>query len=521
MKRILVLLAASMMLSCAPNSDPAPSPSPDPTPQPPAPPAPAITPEQVLSEMKIPSSEADGKARAFPGAEGCGMSVTGGRGGRVIHVTTLSDSGAGSLREAISQKGARTVVFDVAGIIELKSRLEIKNGDLTIAGQTAPGDGICIKNYSTYVGADNVSIRFIRFRLGDEGPNAGDSDDALWGRNRKGIIIDHCSMSWSIDECASFYGNEDFTLQWCILTESLKSCSKHSKGSHGYGGIWGGRNASFHHNLLSNHDSRNPRFDHDYVSTLRGPVHFVNNVVYNWGANSSYGGESSKGAEPRQINVFANWYKPGPSSSNRSRLVNPTTKCSNCNSSSPTDIVPGIFYISDNILSGSDKVTSDNWEGVEPDNRALRDHLKSSAYLGSHTGSIHSAEGALAAVTQYAGASLVRDNVDKRACEQISADSGALIDDIAAVKTRYGAAWQEYKADPEQISRAVTDSDSDGIPDYYEDLFGLDKSDPSDGAAFSIDNKLKRYSNFELYLHYLVRDIVAGQCGGAVYKEIK
>ncbi len=483
-------------------------------------------------DFAIPATEEDGVARAFPGAEGGGMYTTGGRGGKVIHVTNLNDKGTGSLRAAIETSGARTIVFDVAGTIELASDLKISKGDVTIAGQTAPGDGICIKNYTTNINADNVIIRFVRFRLGDEGNwseadiknGKADGEDCIWGRYHKNIILDHCSMSWSIDETASFYANANMTLQWSIIAESMKKCRLHSKGDHGYGGIWGGKDASFHHNLLAHHSNRTPRFDHTYLyegngqstATFRGNVDYRNCINYNGQGNGCYGGEGGN------FNMVNNYYKNTGKKyfieADGGYVTGGTQYAydwahlylsGNYNSDGSSDKYPdGVYWkkaYDAYSLSYDGHVLS----------AALPIHGKdgADAYVSTHT-----ASGAYSAVCSYAGASLRRDAVDKRIVTGVKSGTGRIINDIADVKAEYGSAWPVLSATDAEKA-AIADTDGDGIPDAYESAWGLDKSNAQDGAAKSLD-KNGRYTNLEMYLHYLVREVVSAQNQNATYNKL-
>lgn len=438
---------------------------------------------------------------AFPQAQGGGQYSTGGRGGMVYHVTSLSDdvNDAGSLRHILKVPGAKIVVFDVAGTINLQRQLDIEEGSVTIAGQSAPGDGICIAGYPVTIKTSNVIIRFVRFRMGDEN---GVEGDALTCIGRNNIVIDHCSFSWSTDECVSCYGNTNFTLQYCFITESLRN-SVHGKGRHGYGGIWGGKNASFHHNLLAHHDSRNPRFDHEYVDNkCHGPIDYVNNIIYNWGGNNAYGGEGV--GESRKINMVNNYYKPGPASSHKTRVLNPTTRCNFCQELGT--VVPGKFYITGNYVYGSTEVSADNWQGVEMDTgeSAKINLCRSDAHFDMPAIDTQSAQDAYKTVLAKAGASLVRDRVDTRIVSEVengtytykgsNGSSNGLIDTQNDV-----GGWPEYKA-----GSKLQDTDNDGIPDEWETEHGLNPLLYTDANQYTLS---KEYTNIEVYLNSLVEHL--------------
>lgn len=443
---------------------------------------------------------------AFPGAEGFGRDATGGRGGKVMFVTNLNDSGPGSLRSALSASGKRYVLFKVSGTIALKSRLVISNGDLTVAGQSAPGDGVCLKDYPVVINADNVIIRFLRFRMGDEAMQEG---DALEARFRKNIIIDHCSMSWSTDECVSIYANENTTLQWCIIAESLRN-SVHDKGSHGYGGIWGGKNASFHHNLLAHHDSRNPRFGEEAgkAFALSDLVDVRNNVIYNWSGNSAYGGEAMN------VNIVNCYYKPGPATAKTERIMSIDK---NKNVGTEVYDIWGKFYIDGNVVEGSTRATEDNWQygvynqfhgsyGTVSDADKAKMRMAEPHPVNNNV-TTHTAGDAYGKVLDFAGASLKRDAVDARIIDNVrnktfsAAGSNGSTNGIIDTQSDVGG-WPELATAEAPLSSA-----DDGIPDEWKTSKKLDLTkNVSNGRDLST-----AYDNVEVYINSLVSDIVIKQ----------
>ncbi len=504
------------------------------------------------------ATQAQEDVPAFPGAEGHGRYVTGGRGGTIVHVTNLNDSGEGSLREAVKGSDAKIVVFDVGGVIPLESTLSI-GANTTIAGQTAPSPGITLRYYTVRPGANNI-IRFIRIRRGQE-KDVNDDGDAIWQRRLTGIILDHCSFSWSIDEVASFYDNNNFTMQWCTIAESLTNAG-HPKGAHGYGGIWGGKLASFHHNLIAHVTNRVPRFNgaryawpgytnnYDYETyqwqnvVQAENVDFRNCVMYNWGSsNGCYGGTGGG-----QINIVNNYYKGGPSTPD-SRANRVTEVSVLDDSSSDLDGMSSRYYISGNTCeTNSGTITEDrDWKGViyddgstytlngeyyvlDPNEYYDADHttindvscvpikLEEPAPTGTVT--THTAANAYTNVVAYAGASLYPDEVDLRYQEEVNdgtatytgsvTGQAGLIDLVSDVdgytEETFGTGSREEGYD----------TDEDGMPDAWETAMGLDPNDATDANQYTLDTEKGWYTNIEVYLSHVVQDIMQSENANAI-----
>ena len=512
----------------------------------------------VIAAMALSTAAMAQDVPAFPGAEGHGRyATTGGRGGKVYHVTNLNDSGTGSLRWALSQAGPRTIVFDVSGYIDLKSNLAITS-NTTIAGQTAPGCGITLRYYTIELTkCDNVIIRFIRFRR-SQVKNVNDGADATWGRYRKNIILDHCSFSWSIDEVASFYDNRNFTMQWCNVTEALANPG-HSKGAHSYGGIWGGKEASFHHNFIAHVQNRAPRFNgaryewkgYDqtrYPNAIQAEiVDFRNCVMYNWGnGNGCYGGPGGG-----YINMVNNYYKAGPGTKSKTRVTQVSVADNSNGGDTPHMGYASRYYINGNYVTAASTPENYDWKGVIYDNglstingeKYIKDaeHLygEEQTYVKDADGvdcirlridepvatgdvTTHSAKEAFEKVLAYCGASLYRDEVDARLVEEAKTGTTTYTGAIAktagildVINDPSAATVDEQTASyPELVNEARPDgydSDKDGMPDEWEMLNGLDPNDASDAITYTLDTERGWYTNLEVYLNSVVQHIVQAQ----------
>lgn len=506
----------------------------------------------LLLLASAPMSAQNDKAPAFPGAEGHGRYVTGGRGGTIIHVTNLNDSGTGSLRAAVSGSKKKIIVFDVAGVIALNSNLSIGD-NTTILGQTAPAPGITVRYYTVSPGNNNI-IRFMRFRRGEE-RNVNDGADAATSTKKTGMMLDHCSFSWSIDEVASFYDNNNFTMQWCNISESLNNPG-HTKGSHGYGGIWGGKLASFHHNMIAHVGNRGPRFNGaryewmGYSSNSEYPLYawrnhvqaenvdFRNCLMYNAQA-TCYGGPGGG-----QINMVNNYYKAGPRDAGTNQQVTNVTVGASGNSSGHPNAyeMTSRYYIKGNTTETSDgnKTENRDWDGViydagtitisgdhyskDPNNyypesvpsvtrdgaRWVRIRMDEPCPTGFVT--THTPDKAYEKVLDCVGASLHRDEVDERnvkECREGTAtykgsiiDKWGLIDFVADVKG-YTEKTFGTGSHPSGF-----DSDNDGMPDAWELQWGLNPNDASDAKLYTLDTEKKWYTNLEMYANSLVEDIM-------------
>jgi len=476
---------------------------------------------------------------AFPGAEGAGKFTSGGRGTTtvpttVFEVTSLADTNTpGTLRHALTQPASaaahRTIVFHVCGTIRLTSPLTISRTNTTIAGQTAPGEGICIADHPVIIGADNVIVRFLRFRMGDRHQNRGmvagsGSDDAFGGIGRRKIIIDHCTMSWSTDEAFSVYRGDSTTLQWNLISEPLDYSYHFEAGDtdfqrHGYGGIWGGRNASFHHNLFAHTRGRNPRFDgsRNLPPGTAGQENgdFRNNVIYNWIAYSTNGGEGGN------YNIVNNYYKYGPSTNTgsssgvpvRSMIMNPSRL-----TSTPTLPYPQVF-MSGNFVDGYPAVTNRNWLGVVMSGGTRADTAQSRATVPFNIMPMptESAIDAYNAVLQNAGCVLpARDTLDQRIINNVRNRTGRVIDVQGGYPPRTPfaisqSAWPVLTCGP-----APADTDHDGMPDAWERANGLDPNDATDRMVRAADG----YTMLENYLNGIAAVVMGTKASGKIKQSL-
>lgn len=424
---------------------------------------------------------------AFSGAEGWGAFTPGGRGGKVLKVTNLNDSGSGSFREAVMASGPRIVVFEVSGTIVLQSDLTIREPYLTIAGQTAPGDGICLKGWPLRIAdTHDIIIRGIRVRPGIDSGLSGSEIDALEIRHSDYILIDHCSFSWSCDEIINnWHGGDNMTIQWCMFSEPLNK-SIHEKGAHGFGASLGSYKLSFHHNLIAHAVARNPSIaGNDKNFTVL--MDFRNCVIYNWVHRSCDG-------KPLSINIVNNYFKPGPATNDAvKRRIARIDNSENMG-------FRGAWHIDGNYVEGFPNISEDNWNGgvdfergaSEGTNRRIEPFPV--AYVTTQ-----SAVDTYESVLKYAGVIVpARDSQEKRIVEEVSKGiftfgSKGIIDNVEQV-----GGWPKLRS-----TKPPVDTDNDGMPDAWEIKMGLNPYDSSDAND---DCTGDGYTNIEKYINSLINN---------------
>ncbi len=440
----------------------------------------------------LPPRLPEGLPPAFPGAWGGGMFTTGGRGGKVIEVTTLDDSGPGSLRAAIDAEGPRIVVFRVAGIIELESALNINNPDITIAGQSAPGDGVCLAHDSVNINTRNVILRHLRVRRGR--PEGGQGSDNIGGNPESNIMVDHCSTSWGMDENLSLYRymkprpgqgdvklpTQNVTVQYCITSEALDA------GHHAFGGTWGGQDSTFHHTLFACNTGRNPSIG------MSGEFDFRNNVIFNWKHRTMDGGD-----ETSLINVINCYYKPGPATNENMRNVmarieqrdmySPGNRFQPGGWYARTRNRPGKWYVAGNYFDGEPEITANNWEGMQGNEELARVNTPFEGWPVNQETAVEAFESVLA----RAGATLPkRDAVDARVCEMVRTGKTMTPDGVVSDPEQVGG-YPDYAFDPATVP---ADGDHDGMSDAWETEHKLNPADAADGPQDADDDG---YTNVE------------------------
>ena len=438
---------------------------------------------------------------AFPGAWGGGMFATGGRGGRIIEVTNLNDSGTGSFRAAAEATGARIVIFRVAGIIALESNIDIDHPDITIAGQSAPGDGICLANHSLNINTENVILRHLRVRRGR--PEGGQGSDNIGGNPVGRIIVDHCSTSWGMDENLSLYrymkdlpdGHrlkmpvKNLTVQYCISSEALNAKN------HAFGGTWGGEDSTFHHNLFACNTGRNPSIG------MGGEFDYRNNVIFNWRHRTMDGGD-----ETSLMNVINNYYKPGPATNDNMQntiarieerdMYSPGNRWKPGNWYTEMPKRPGKWYVAGNIVEGYPEVTADNWRGMRSSEREdPHPDARVKAPFEGWPVNQETAMDAFYSVLANGGATLPkRDAVDRRVVETVRTGKVLTTNGIVNDPREVGG-YPDYRFSAEDV---LLDTDHDGMPDTWETKHGLNPASTGDGA---LDTDGDGYTNVEEYLN--------------------